>query len=353
MSRRLSATLVAAGVLAASLVVVAIASANHPAPANNNTGVGSSSAATGAGTSFRVPVVPAYKPCRAVSQGGANPPANGLHSGVPGESCLHAAETLAAGKAQLVSNVAYQGPTSIGWAQLSLKSTGPGQDILIKGNSTDVRCKTAGTGGCAAGQIDYNPVVTPAGPYTGPVTGSGPNTAPGPACTSLATCFGGRDMTATAEIPLQQIGGLNAGMPLTTGSGKTEHRALADRAFHTTDHYNSAKSGSGPASCNTVHPTGFPASDTTAPYCQGTTQDSPFPVPVVCTTVGTATTAPGSSCGVNTSANALVPGAVVDGKRSVIEVGQIEIYDAGANAVPNFPGAGDDKIVSRQGINVP
>jgi hypothetical protein len=336
MTRRMTATLVAAGALAAFFLVVAVAAANHVFPSLTNTG-------STAATSFRVPMVPAYKPCQATSQGGTP---TGTHSGVPGDSCIMSANTLAAGKAQLVSAVAYMGPTSIGWTQLSVVNGNTASvDIKLAGNMTDVRCKTAGTGGCATGQIDYNPNTT-AGPYT--TTGSGTGTPPSPPCTTLASCFSGRDMTATAEIPIEQYTGANAGMPAPQGA-VTEHRAVADRAFHSTDHYNAKTTSS---SCNTTKPSGYPAGDTTAPFCQGTTQDSAFPVPIVCTPNGSTTTAPGSSCGFNTTVNALVPGGVVNGKRSDIEVGQIEYYDAGANATAEFP-AGDDKIIARQGLTVP
>jgi hypothetical protein len=332
----MTATLVAAGALAAFSVVVSVALANHPFPALNNTG-------STAATSFRVPLVPAFKPCLASDQGGTP---NGTHSGVPGDSCVMSANTLAAGKAQLVSAVAFPGPSSIGWLQLSVANANTASvDIKITENVTDVRCKTAGTGGCATGQVDYNPN-SATGPYTTP--GSGTGTPPTPPCTSLAACVSGRDMTASAEIPLEQSSGTNAGMPVAAGT-VTEHRAVADRAFHATDHYN-AKTAA--ASCNTTKPSGYPAGDTAAPYCQGTVQDSAFPVPAVCTPNGATTTAPGSSCGFNTSANALVPGAVVNGKRSDIEVGQIQIYDAGANGVVEFP-SGDDKVAFRQGLTVP
>jgi hypothetical protein len=330
MNRRMSATLV--GALTAFFAVVGVASANHPFPALTNTG-------STAATSFRVPLVPAYKPCLATSQGGTP---NGTHSGVPGDSCVMSANTLAAGKGQLVSGVAYGGPSSIGWLQLSIANGNTAsEDIKITSNMTDIRCKAAGTGGCVTGQIDYNPNAA-AGPYTTP--GSGTGTPPTPPCTTAASCFSGRDMTATAEIPIET----SAGMPVAPGA-TTEHRAIADRAFHSSDHYNAKTTAT---SCNTTKPAGYPASDTTAPFCQGTTQDSAFPVPLVCTPNGSTTAAPGSSCGLNTSVNSIVPGGVVNGKRADIEVGQIEIYDAGANGTSEFP-AGDDKIVARQGLTAP
>jgi hypothetical protein len=39
----------------------------------------------------------------------------------------------------------------------------------------------------------------------------------------------------------------------------------------------------------------------------------------------------GSSCGVNTTANALAPGMVIKGKAADIELGQIQVKDSGPN----------------------
>ena len=58
-----------------------------------------------------------------------------------------------------------------------------------------------------------------------------------------------------------------------------------------------------------------------------TVVDIPFPVPAAC--ANTASTAEGGLCTSNTSANATVPGAVKDGKRAIVEVGQITITDGG------------------------
>jgi hypothetical protein len=340
MRKRMSVPL-AGGALAAFFAVVAVASANHPVPANNSTG-------TTAATSFRVPMVPAYKPCRAADQGGTP---NGTHSGVPGDSCVHSANTAAAGRAQLVSAVVMPGPSQIAWLQLSMKNPNTaGADLAIKANATDVRCKIANaTAGCAAVNGDYNPSGA-AGPYSS--VGSGHSTAPSPQCTSLAACFAGAEMTLTAEFPLQRLTGANAGQPVGPGAA-TEHRTVADRAFHSTDHY-SAKNAPPGNACNTTKPAGYPAADTTAPFCQGTTQDEPFPTPMVCTPNGSASTPPGSSCGVNTTANSIAVGAVVNGKRGVVEVGQIHIYDSGLNGIRQFPApTGDDKVWARQGIFIP
>lgn len=327
MSRKMSAALVVSGALAALFVTVGVAFATHPFPSLSATG-------TTAATSFRVPVTAAYKPCRATDQGGSP---DSTHSGVPGDSCS------TPGAATLVSAVVKPGPTQIAWIQIGLKSPNTAAvDVTLQGNSTDVRCKVAlPAAGCSAVNADYNPN-TAAGPYTTP--GSGTGTPPTPPCTSAASCFSARDMTATAEIPRQKSAGANAGMPydpgINAGQPRDEYRTVPDRAFHSTDHYNSRTAA---AACNTA---GSPP-----PNCLATTQDEPFPVPVVCTPVAGAA---GSSCGTNTTANSLVPGAVVNGKRASLEIGQIQIYDAGVNGVANFlTTTGDDRIAARQGITIP
>ena len=59
--------------------------------------------------------------------------------------------------------------------------------------------------------------------------------------------------------------------------------------------------------------------------------DIPFPVNAPCT--ATASTAVGSTCAVTTTANAVVPGAVKDGKRAIVEIGQLQIFDGGTDGV--------------------
>ena len=64
----------------------------------------------------------------------------------------------------------------------------------------------------------------------------------------------------------------------------------------------------------------------------------------------TASTAIGATCSANTSANAAVPGAVKDGKRAVIEVGQIQISDGGPDGVV---GTSPNTLFAVQGIFIP
>jgi len=73
-----------------------------------------------------------------------------------------------------------------------------------------------------------------------------------------------------------------------------------------------------------------------------------FPVPVDC--LGTASAALGSTCGANTTANALVPGSVIAGKQAVVETGEIVALDSGPNGTR---GDSDDETFATQGVFLP
>jgi hypothetical protein len=79
-----------------------------------------------------------------------------------------------------------------------------------------------------------------------------------------------------------------------------------------------------------------------------TVQTINYSAPVDC--VSTVDTSIGSTCTASTTADALVPGTVIEGRRAIWELGQIEVKDAGPNAIA---GDGDDATFLRQGIFVP
>ncbi len=79
-----------------------------------------------------------------------------------------------------------------------------------------------------------------------------------------------------------------------------------------------------------------------------TVVDIPFPVNASCTP--TADPLVGATCTASTSMDALVPGAVKEGKRAVWQIGQVQVYDGGADgAVATSP----NTLFARQGVFVP
>jgi hypothetical protein len=79
-----------------------------------------------------------------------------------------------------------------------------------------------------------------------------------------------------------------------------------------------------------------------------TVVDIPFPVNGQC--ANTTSTTIGGLCTVNTTANAVVPGAVVDNQRGVVEIGQVPINDGGADGQI---ATADNTLFAVQGIFIP
>jgi len=73
-----------------------------------------------------------------------------------------------------------------------------------------------------------------------------------------------------------------------------------------------------------------------------------FPVTVPCT--ATASTSVGSTCSVNTTFNAIVPGAIVEGKRTIWELGKVSLYDGGPDGVA---ATAPNTLFAVEGIFVP
>ena len=80
----------------------------------------------------------------------------------------------------------------------------------------------------------------------------------------------------------------------------------------------------------------------------GTVQDTTFPITVGCTT--TVSTTVGSDCNLSTTADAVVPGSVPEGKRSVWELGQVTVNDGGADGVVS---TGPNTVFAKQGVFIP
>ena len=79
-----------------------------------------------------------------------------------------------------------------------------------------------------------------------------------------------------------------------------------------------------------------------------TVVDIPFPVNGQC--ANTAATTVGGTCTVNTTANTVVVGSVKDNQRGVVEIGQLQINDGGADGTI---ATADNTLFEVQGIFIP
>ena len=86
----------------------------------------------------------------------------------------------------------------------------------------------------------------------------------------------------------------------------------------------------------------------TAPVDSGTTADLPFPVTVPC--AATANTGIGSTCSVNTSADAVLPGVVQELKRTIWQLAAVRVNDGGPDGLAATP---DNTLFATQGLFVP
>jgi hypothetical protein len=126
-------------------------------------------------------------------------------------------------------------------------------------------------------------------------------------------------------------------MPTGTSCGTANDSGPADYAgetrfsftFRVTDHWNAAVPGGGPD----------PA----------TVQDFTTEFSVSC--AQSASTSTGSTCNASTSLNAVVPGALKDGKRSISELNAVRIFDGGADGDGDT--TADNTVFARPGIFIP
>ena len=79
-----------------------------------------------------------------------------------------------------------------------------------------------------------------------------------------------------------------------------------------------------------------------------TVQDFPFTVVVPCT--GTSATDIGSTCAVDTTADAVMPGAVREGVRSIWQLTQAQVFDGGSDGVA---ATGPNTLLAVQGVFIP
>jgi hypothetical protein len=80
----------------------------------------------------------------------------------------------------------------------------------------------------------------------------------------------------------------------------------------------------------------------------GTVVDLPFPVTGTCANTADATI--GATCGVNTSADQVVPNVVKEGKKANVEIGQIHVNDGGPDGLV---GSAPNQLFAVQGIYIP
>ena len=221
------------------------------------------------------------------------------------------------------SETATAGPNSLAFARLvvcpaqsasAFCAALPLPDVRLTGSIRDVRCAQSlpvGQSACPGPGADYDPSGAP-GPYSDPGNGVSPATPPClPTGTSASDCLAGADLTETAALP-----------GATTGGVATQFEGKGVRI---TDQDNG------------------PSHDQFA-----TMVDIGFPIPLDC--APTAATDRGSSCGVNTTMNALVPGVVGSGEAAVWQLGQVEIKDSGPDGTR---GNADDQLFEVQGVFLP
>jgi hypothetical protein len=255
---------------------------------------------------IRVSLVPAFQGC----DGGS---ANSSH-GAPLDfgSCNPAVPA---------STTARLGAKTIGFAELLVCGTtssvtqcsAPGvtrPDMRLFANLRDVRCAASTPSGCSAG-ADYNPNGA-SGPYS-------------TACASAQSCNDG----STLALPYCAVGQSSASDCL-AGTDLTEVFQFggsgAGEGLRITDTYN-GQNGDQPA----------------------TVTDTGFPVPIDCLPTPSNATI-GSTCAVNTSANALVPGVVRSGDSATWQLGEVEVLDSGPDGTR---GNSDDEPLAVQGIYLP
>jgi len=304
----------ALGMLTVGLLWASSASAIHPVPNGANP--------------VRVPIVPAMAECTVgASIAGNHGPPLPVTNSCTNPDTVSSTVTLGTSPA----TYARLGQTRIIVCPVSTSpgcgAVGAYPDVRLFGNNSDVVCKSgASLLACPSGAgSDYDPNPAPHPQYTAGLDAptNSNTTPPSPLCGAGGACSAGAEMTAIATIP-----------------GST---SPVGQAIRITDHYNATPSTGDPPGCGNGVP--YNAGES----CSGTVIDAPFPVPVVCSATSDATI--GSYCGTNTTANALIPGVVISGNLSVIQVGQIRILDAGPDGDPTT--ATDNQVAGVQGILIP
>jgi hypothetical protein len=85
-----------------------------------------------------------------------------------------------------------------------------------------------------------------------------------------------------------------------------------------------------------------------APIDPGTMSEVSFPFVIPCAATGD--TGVGSTCSIDTTADAVVPGVVSEGARAIWQLGQVEVRDGGADGQV---ATGPNTVFAKQGIFIP
>jgi Tol biopolymer transport system component len=242
---------------------------------------------------IRVSLVPTFQACDPQSADSSHP------APLSSPSCTNPEQT---------SSTATIGKNSLGFSRMVACPQGtsapfcnptpsgslPLPDLRLTASIRDVTCAKTGTpSGCVAGD-DYDPS-SGQGPYSSGGSGTvGASPACLPSGSSSSDCAAGADLTEKVTLQI-------------------------------TDRQNG------------------PGQDVSA-----TTADVDYAIPIDC--LPTADTTVGSTCGVNTTANALTPGAVVAGASAIWRTPDIRVYDSGPNGTR---GDNDDELFEAQGVFAP
>ena len=81
---------------------------------------------------------------------------------------------------------------------------------------------------------------------------------------------------------------------------------------------------------------------------ESATAETTFTFTIPCTATGD--TAIGSTCAASTTVDAVVPGAVPEGKRSVWELGKVQVFDGGSDGLGS---TSPNTVFASQGVFVP
>jgi hypothetical protein len=80
----------------------------------------------------------------------------------------------------------------------------------------------------------------------------------------------------------------------------------------------------------------------------GTVTDIPYNLTIACTSTTDSTI--GSTCALNTTADAIAPGTILEGRRTIWQLGDVQVFDGGADNVASTSG---NTLFARQGVFIP